>query len=119
MALEEFTEYKSREFCNDVRCSVQMELNENKDMPEEYEKIRETCRTSCRYTARQFHHWLVEKGYIILASSKLKNNEKTVLANLDKELVDWVDQQIKNGKFCDRSQLIESAVAEYKKEHDK
>jgi hypothetical protein len=66
MVLEEFTEYKSREFCNDVRCPVQMELNEKKNVPEEYEKIRLTCKTSCRYTARQFHHWLIEKGYLIL-----------------------------------------------------
>lgn len=27
MSLEGFVEYKRREFCNNIKCSVQMELN--------------------------------------------------------------------------------------------
>jgi hypothetical protein len=73
MSVKGFTEYKSREFCNDVQCPVQMELNNPRDKPEEYERIRETCRTSCRYTTWQFHHWLIEKGYLIL---KLEASER-------------------------------------------
>jgi hypothetical protein len=65
MSLEQFTEYKPREFCRAVKCSVQMGLN-NIDKPEEYEEVRQTCRISCRYAAWQFHHWLTEKGYLIL-----------------------------------------------------
>jgi len=66
MSLEGFIEYKRREFCNDIRCSVQMELNKQKEKSEEYERIRQTCRTDCRYTTWQFHHWLMDKGYLIL-----------------------------------------------------
>jgi hypothetical protein len=66
MSVKGFTEYKPREFCNDVQCPVQMELNNQRDKPEECERIRQTCRTSCRYTTWQFHHWLIEKGYLIL-----------------------------------------------------
>lgn len=66
MSLEGFTEYKRREFCNDVKCPVQMELNRLADKPEEYERIRQTCSTACKYTTWQFHHWLIEKGYLIL-----------------------------------------------------
>ena len=73
MSVKGFTEYKPREFCNDVRCPVQMELNNQKDKPEEYERIRKTCRTNCRYTTWQFHHWLIEKGYLVLRPVKDKD----------------------------------------------
>ena len=39
MSLEGFTEYKAREFCNDVKCPVQTQLNTLKDKPEEYERL--------------------------------------------------------------------------------
>jgi len=116
MTLEGYMEYKAREFCNDVNCPVQETLNTLKDKPEAYELIRQTCRTACRYSTWQFHHWLIEKGYIILASLKLKNSERTILANIDRSIVEWMDQQVQKGKYRDRSQLIESAISQCKKE---
>ncbi len=114
MPLEGFVEYQRREFCKDVKCPIQMELNTQKDKAE-YERIRQVCNVNCKYTTWKFHHWLVEKGYIILASSKLRNSERTVLANIDKDLVDWIDLQVQSGKYRDRNQLIESAISQYKK----
>ncbi len=73
MFIEGFIEYKRREFCNDVKCPVQMELNNLKNKPDEYEQIRQTCNTACKYTTWQFHHWLIEKGYLIL---KPKSSEE-------------------------------------------
>jgi hypothetical protein len=72
MSTEGFTEYKRREFCNDVKCPVQMQLNNLKDKPEELERIRQTCSTGCLYTTWQFHHWLIEKGYLIVRPLKEK-----------------------------------------------
>ena len=66
MSLNGFVEYKRREFCNDVKCPVQMQLNNLKDKPDEFERIRQICSTGCLYTTWQFHHWLIEKGYLIL-----------------------------------------------------
>jgi hypothetical protein len=116
MSLEGYAEYKAREFCNDVKCPVQTTLNTLKDKPEAYELIRQTCRSACRYTTWQFHHWLIEKGYIIQVSLKLKNNQRTVLANIDNELVEWMNQRVQRGEFVDKSQLVETAIAQYKKE---
>ncbi len=59
-------EYKSREFCNAVRCPTQMELNTKQKGSKEYEEIRQLCKNACRYTAWQFHHWLMDRGYLIL-----------------------------------------------------
>ncbi len=70
MSIEGYVEYKKREFCKDVRCPVQLELNSQKEGSSRYEKIRQTCKTSCKHTTWEFHHWLIEKGYIIIRPEK-------------------------------------------------
>jgi len=72
MAIAGYAEYKSREFCNDVKCPVQLELNSKKKGSEEYERIRQTCREDCRYTTWQFHRWLTEHGYLIVKKEEIK-----------------------------------------------
>jgi len=119
MTIEGFVEYKRREFCKDVKCPVQMELSRLTEASAAYEQTRQKCSSGCLCTTWQFHHWLIEKGYVILISSQLKNAERTVLVNLDKELAEWADRQIQKGKFRDRNQLIGSAIAQYRKEHHK
>jgi hypothetical protein len=66
LSIEGFVDYKRREFCNDVNCVVQVELNKLPAGSEEYEQIRKTCSTGCKYTTWEFHHWLIEKGYLIV-----------------------------------------------------
>jgi hypothetical protein len=61
-----YEEYKKREFCKDVRCPIQLELNSLEPGSEDYERVRKTCQTSCKHTAWEFHHWLIEKGYLII-----------------------------------------------------
>ena len=115
MTLEGFVEYKRREFCKDVQCPVQMELNKLTEASPAYEQTRQKCSSGCLYTTWQFHHWLIEKGYIISVSLKLKNNQRTVLANIDNGLVEWIDQQVKAGNYRDRSEVVESAINHFKK----
>lgn len=64
--IEGYTEYKRREYCRDIKCPVQMELEAQKEGSEEYEKIRKRCKDSCIHTTYEFHHWLIEKGYLIV-----------------------------------------------------
>ena len=66
MPIHGYAEYKKRAFCNDVRCPVQVELDSKMPRSEEYERIRQICRTNCRFTTWQFHHWLIDKGYLIV-----------------------------------------------------
>lgn len=119
MTVEGFVEYKRREFCKDVKCQVQVKLNGLSEGSPDYEETRKKCSNACLYTTWQFHHWLMEKGYMLLVSAELKGNERTVLVNLDKESADWVDAQVAKGKFKDRSHLIRNAVARFRLEHDK
>jgi len=65
-----YVDYKRREFCKDVKCAVQLELDRQKEGSEEYERIRSICKADCRYTTYQFHHWLIDRGYLIVRPEK-------------------------------------------------
>ncbi len=66
MIPEGFIEYKRREFCKDVKCPVQIQLNELVESSAEYEQTRQKCSSACLCTTWQFHHWLIEKGYLVV-----------------------------------------------------
>jgi hypothetical protein len=66
MAVDGYIDYQRREFCKDVKCPVQTELDAQEQDSDEYEKVRGICKADCRYTTYQFHHWLIEKGYLIV-----------------------------------------------------
>lgn len=70
MPIDGYTEYKRREYCNDIKCAVQLDLNALQEGSEEYEKSRSICKNDCKYTTYQFHHWLIEKGYLIVRPEK-------------------------------------------------
>jgi len=66
MPIDGYIEYQRREFCKDVECPTQLELNSMEDGSEDYERIRASCKDSCRFTTYQFHHWLIDKDYLIV-----------------------------------------------------
>jgi hypothetical protein len=61
-----YIEYQRREFCNDIECSVQMLLNRQQAGSAEYEAIRGICQTACIHSTYEFHHWLIEKDYLLI-----------------------------------------------------
>ena len=63
MPLDGYTEYEKRSFCNGVRCPVQLKLNGQETGSTEYEQIRSDCRDCMAW---KFHHWLSERGYLIV-----------------------------------------------------
>ncbi len=70
MSLEGFKVYKRREFCSDIKCATQTKLNKLNIASKSYERTRQICRAHCKFTTWQFHHWLIEKGYLILKPMK-------------------------------------------------
>lgn len=66
MQINGYEEYKKREFCRDVNCPVQLKLNALKEGSEEYERARSVCKKDCKFTTWQFHHWLIDNGYLIV-----------------------------------------------------
>jgi hypothetical protein len=70
MSIEGYIDYKRREFCKDIKCPVQIELNAVAEGSEQYEKTRLICKDNCRFTTYQFHHWLIDRGYLIIRPEK-------------------------------------------------
>ena len=56
-------DYQRREYCNDIRCPIQLLLDGQEPGSAGYEEIRAICKTNCIHTTYEFHHWLIEKGY--------------------------------------------------------
>ena len=63
---EGYVEYKRREYCRDVKCPVQVQLEQQKEGTQEYEAVRGKCKKACVHTTYEFHHWLIEKGYLVV-----------------------------------------------------
>lgn len=72
MALDGFVDYKRREFCKDIKCSVQLELDKQIEGSTEYDRVRNICKTSCINTTYDFHHWLIEHDYLVMKQNKLE-----------------------------------------------
>ncbi|MFB0563511.1 MAG: hypothetical protein ACETWM_20110 [Candidatus Lokiarchaeia archaeon] len=70
MSIPGHIDYERREFCKDIKCQIQLELDAQEEGSEEYERIRNICKTDCKYTTYQFHHWLIDKGYLIVRPEK-------------------------------------------------
>ena len=66
MAIPGHVDYKKREFCNDVKCPVQLLLNGQEEGSEQYEKIRGICKDNCVFSAHGFHQWLIDRGYLVV-----------------------------------------------------
>ncbi len=64
--IEGFVEYKRREYCNNVKCPVQMMMNEKVQDSKDYNDLRAICQENCLHTTYEFHHWLIEKGYLVV-----------------------------------------------------
>ncbi|MFH0956490.1 MAG: hypothetical protein V1813_01360 [Candidatus Aenigmatarchaeota archaeon] len=70
MPLEGYTDYKRREFCNDVKCPVQALLGKQEEGSAAYEETRALCKSDCIRTTYEFHHWLTDKGFLIVKPKK-------------------------------------------------
>jgi len=66
VSIEGYVDYQRREYCKDVACPVQLELDAASPDSPDYERIRTICKTACRHTTYEFHHWLIDKGYLIV-----------------------------------------------------
>jgi hypothetical protein len=70
MSMPGYMDYRKREFCNDVQCPIQQLLNEQEEGSEKYEEIRKICKKNCLFTTHDFHHWLIEKGFLVVRPSE-------------------------------------------------
>jgi len=64
-----YLDYQRREYCRDIQCPLQLQLEQCSPGSEPYERIRAECVRACRHTTYQFHHWLIQKGYLVVRKS--------------------------------------------------
>ncbi len=65
-SIDGYVDYKRREYCNDVKCPMQLLLNKEAEKTPKHEQIRAICAADCIHSTYEFHHWLTEKGYVIV-----------------------------------------------------
>jgi hypothetical protein len=61
-------EYRSHEFCRDVPCRVQLDLESHQKGSKMYEQAKTECKDRCRYSRISFISWLLEHGYSVLGA---------------------------------------------------
>ena len=66
MSIKGFVDYQRREYCNDIGCSIQLIMNKSGEDSTEYNDLREICKNNCLHTTYEFHHWLIEKDYLLV-----------------------------------------------------
>jgi len=71
MSIEGYSDYKRREYCKDIKCPVQKVLDKQEQNSQNYEDVRSICKTGCIHTTYEFHHWLIEKEYILVKPEKI------------------------------------------------
>lgn len=69
-SIDGYTDYQRREYCKDIGCRVQLALDSKSEGSDEYEEVRSTCKTGCIHTTYEFHHWLIDKGYLVVRPTK-------------------------------------------------
>jgi hypothetical protein len=65
-SIEGYIDYQRREICKDIQCPIQLLLDQAAPGSAEYDRIRGICQNSCIHTTYEFHHWLIQKGYLIV-----------------------------------------------------
>ncbi len=65
-SIDGYLDYKRREYCNDVKCPIQVLLNNEAEKSAKYAEIRAICTSDCIHSTYEFHHWLTEKGYLVV-----------------------------------------------------
>ncbi len=66
MPIPGYVDYQRRECCKDIECPVQLDLESKEEGSEEYDAVRAKCKTACIHTTYEFHHWLIEHGYLVV-----------------------------------------------------
>ncbi len=73
MTPEGYRDYQRREYCRDIRCPVQLLLEKQEQGTDAYQQVRQICVGSCIHSTYEFHHWLIEKGFLVI---KPDNNDE-------------------------------------------
>ena len=66
MTIPGYADYERRAYCKDIQCPVQLLLDKQTPGSSEYNTVRQVCIEHCIHSTYEFHHWLIEKGYLVV-----------------------------------------------------
>jgi hypothetical protein len=66
MTLEGYIDYQRREYCKAIHCPIQGLMDQQSEGSEGYDTLREICKSDCIHSTYEFHHWLIEQGYLVI-----------------------------------------------------
>jgi hypothetical protein len=66
MEIEGYIDYQRREYCKDISCPVQVLMDSESESSPKLQTIRSICTSSCIHSTYEFHHWLIQKGYLVV-----------------------------------------------------
>lgn len=66
MSLPGYTDYQRREYCKDIQCPIQVLLDRQEPNSTAHDEVRRICIEHCIHTTYEFHHWLIQKGYLVV-----------------------------------------------------
>jgi len=70
MAIPGHIDYQRREFCKAIQCPIQRLLDNAGEGSAEAEEVRNVCKSDCIHTTYEFHHWLIQQGYLVVRPEK-------------------------------------------------
>jgi len=81
MTLKE--DYKKREFCNDIKCPVQMEMNKHAEGSSEHNAIKGICSSNCLQSSNNFIIWLNNHDYSIVKDGSADEDKIASIARIE------------------------------------
>lgn len=66
MTIPGYSDYQRREFCKSVHCPIQNLLEQQVPGTPVHDQVREVCMGDCIHTTYEFHHWLMENGFLVV-----------------------------------------------------
>lgn len=66
MAIQGYVDYQRREYCKDIRCPIQVLMDQQREGDDTYNALRAICKSNCLHTTHEFHAWLIQHGYLVV-----------------------------------------------------
>jgi len=70
MTIPGYVDYQRREYCKDIGCPIQRQLDKTQEGSPEADEVRSICKGDCIHTTYEFHHWLIQHGYEVVRKAK-------------------------------------------------
>ncbi|MBW2972705.1 hypothetical protein KY359_06745 [Candidatus Woesearchaeota archaeon] len=97
--------YKSRQFCRDKGCDVQIEMDKYEKDGSMYEGLKGECRGNCRFSRTDFVMYLDEQGFVLRGLGEV---DATFAGGTAYQFHDWLQ---KYGVEIVKAELAEEEVA--------